>query len=150
MRRAALVTAVVLGLVPLGATPALARTADVTRASCAAQHGTFTWARGVRTCTVTATRQDTEDVVGATGPVERVDGSTVQYSAYSQRVTTVETTTRRSQRGHARVRTAVSERVVSSEVVRLYCLANVYDSLGNGGTVTMPDADCESRGLFRA
>ena len=140
------------------ASPAQAQRAEVNPKACASEGGVFTRAGGVKTCTTTEVITSTGPAVSAsvtlTEPVCTFHRSCsglgtldYTYTGTSQRTTTVEITTVRTQRGHRRVSTSVSEQTLASTVEQLGCTVTP-DRHPTKGPLMLED--CHSKDLFTA
>ena len=149
MRRILVAGAVVAAGV-LAGSPALAAPPEISQRSCEAEGGTFSREQGVKSCTVTTTRTDYSPEMHRVG-VQSTGGLEDEYTGYYQLVSSVESTTVRSQKGNGEVTTSgPTERTVATVIDPLRCelRSTFFAIVVFSGQVDL--AECALRGLFTA
>jgi hypothetical protein len=122
--RTPLVAGAALGILTLFAAPALACPSTLTARSCAAAGGSYLAQGPVRSCTTTATAQQTSAPYDLPPLLVDAPPAVVHYTGTAQDVSDVQTTTTRTQRGKGRITTTTGTVVLSTQRVVLTCVVD--------------------------
>lgn len=124
--RKSVITGVVLGIVLLGAAPALAAPPEVSQKNCDAAGGSFDRDHGVKTCTTTSVDTVTSEGAGPKESMGPVAGVTAEFTGTVRETTTVQTTTTQTQKGNGDVTTASTGVLLSFSRQWLTCHVEVH------------------------